>query len=257
MRKKLGLLFLIMLFSFSYGNIDENQMIANSELDGEIILIFKDAVTNEALENVDLTLIRKDDKGNKSQISLKTDSQGLVSFDIEIIENIMDGKLYVIAQKEGYIKFIDVVSIMVGTVFRNTFAMTKNIPLEKVRFVLNWAKKPRDLDLHLEGKNVRSTDFHISYRDKRSIPNLAKLDRDDVNGYGPETITLDNIEEDGLYRLFVNNYSGEKNIKADAVVHVYANNKLNRIINLKETFKKNVEVLKIESKEIQYTNIAF
>lgn len=252
------LIFLLVIFNLACaGALDEKEMIAQAELSGKIMFIFKDAETNLPLGGVEVMIIRKDDSKNISKIKMSTDERGIIEFGTRAIEDIMDGKLYIGAQKKGYIEFMDSLKIETGTVFRNTFAMTKTIPLEKIRFVLTWAEKPMDLDLHLRGKNLNREDFHISYRDKKSIPNLAKLDRDDTNGYGPETITLDRIEDQGEYSLFVHNYSNDENIKSSATVHVYANGKLDKVIHLKDTDKRYVEVLKITDKEIDYTNVPF
>lgn len=237
-------------------SLKEKELIGQAELDEEVILMFKDAETNEAIPDLKVTLRIKKNTKNTAQAEFMSDYNGIVKFDISALSEIDNGKMYVIAEKEGYIKFIDVVDILIGTVYRNSFALSKDLPLEKVRFVLSWSDKPRDLDLHLVGKGVRGKNFHISYRDSKDSKNQAKLDRDDRNGYGPETITMDRIEEDGQYVLFVNNYSREENLKS-AVVHVYANNKLAKVVRLKSSLKKNIEVLKIENAELNYTNIEF
>ncbi len=60
-----------------------------------------------------------------------------------------------------------------------------------IRIILDWDKSPNDLDAHL----VKDGDYHISYRNKRVADDgAAQLDRDDMNGYGPETITINNVE---------------------------------------------------------------
>jgi uncharacterized protein YfaP (DUF2135 family) len=77
---------------------------------------------------------------------------------------------------------------------------------------LDWDKEPGDLDAHL----VKQNSYHISYRNmKTSIDGLAKLDHDAMNGYGPETITLNNVDSDGKYEFYVHNFS-EQNKNASA-----------------------------------------
>ncbi len=69
------------------------------------------------------------------------------------------------------------------------------------RLVLTWGSTPSDLDSHLRGPGG----MHVYY----SFPshqNIANLDVDDTNSYGPETITL-YTERDGKYTYSVHDYS--------------------------------------------------
>lgn len=56
--------------------------------------------------------------------------------------------------------------------------------LDSMRIVLNWGKNPLDLDSHLSYKNQ-----HIYWDVKQGL--AANLDVDDVDSYGPETVTID------------------------------------------------------------------
>jgi hypothetical protein len=259
MKKSIVLILLVFVVNTIFAlndslSVKEKEVISQAELDNKTILIFKDAETNEAIADLNVTLRIKKNTRETVQAEFKTNEKGIVSFDMGILEGIENSSMYVIAEKEGYIKYLDSVNIMIGTVYRNSFALTKDLPLGKMRFVLTWSNSPTDLDLHLVGKNLRNGDFHISFRDKKHIPNLAKLDRDDRDGYGPETITLDKVNDIGNYQLFVRNYSRDDNIKSSAVIHIYANNKLTKIIRLKATNKRDLEIMKINDQEIEYTN---
>ena len=63
--------------------------------------------------------------------------------------------------------------------------------LDSMRIVLNWGKNPLDLDSHLSYKNQ-----HIYWDNKQGL--AANLDVDDVDSYGPETVTIDK-KLDGQY----------------------------------------------------------
>jgi len=100
-----------------------------------------------------------------------------------------------------------------------------------MRIVLEWGRHPRDLDLHL----IREGDYHISYHDMHvSSDGGARLDRDDTKGFGPETITIKDIDEQASYTCYVKNYTdknsprSESLSKSDARLTVYGNNQIMR-----------------------------
>jgi len=77
------------------------------------------------------------------------------------------------------------------------------------RVVLTWGASPWDLDSHLTGPLAGSTQrFHVYFSDRgnSSFSPYARLDVDEVYGYGPETITI-NRPLNGTYRYSVHDYS--------------------------------------------------
>ena len=74
--------------------------------------------------------------------------------------------------------------------------------------MLTWSNTPSDLDSHMTGP----TGLHVYYqaRGNATTSPYAKLDTDDVDGYGPEIVTLTRLEA-GTYRFSVHNYSGQSN----------------------------------------------
>lgn len=99
------------------------------------------------------------------------------------------------------------------------------VSLDSVRIVLTWNDKVRDLDAHL-----LSDDIHIYHRRKQM--GAAKLDVDDVKFWGPETITIEdvNLAKDTTYyvRDYNNSLAGESKDLASsgAKVDVYVGNTL-------------------------------
>ncbi|MDH3975496.1 MAG: hypothetical protein OEV42_14560 [Deltaproteobacteria bacterium] len=127
--------------------------------------------------------------------------------------------------------------------------MSKGLPLESARFVLQWGDEPQDLDLHLLSPN-----FHISFRHKKHVPQKARLDRDSLRGHGPETITLQKVSTSEKYEVYVDNFSVGEDINNEATVAVYMNNKLDRVVRLPDTAYKAVKILAIEKGQISYIN---
>lgn len=210
-----------------------------SELDQQYVVAFKDAETGNPITGITLTVAGK---------VLTSNAKGYVTLPNDLIESTEDDEIPFTTQINGYIPLSATLRITAGSLWTHEFILSKKLPVEKIRFVLQWDKTPRDLDLHLV-----SDDFHISYRDKTDVPHQGRLDRDDTNSYGPETITLDRVEANKSYRLFVHNYSNEAHINAKGNVYVYANNRLDRIIPLSDTDSRTLMILQIVNKDIQYT----
>lgn len=96
-------------------------------------------------------------------------------------------------------------------ILNNITLSNQNVTLTEVvgegamRVVLTWGATPSDLDSHMTfGTN--GTGNHVYYRQK-NIGNVS-LDVDDISSYGPETITVAQIEAGYVYNYYVYNYSG-------------------------------------------------
>jgi len=74
----------------------------------------------------------------------------------------------------------------------------------QIRIVLSWGGDPRDLDVHL----TSPTGCKVWYSNKRCESGTEKvqLDVDDINGFGPETISFNQVVS-GKYTLQVHKYS--------------------------------------------------
>ena len=99
--------------------------------------------------------------------------------------------------------------------------------LDSMRIVLNWGKNPLDLDSHLSYKNQ-----HIYWDNKQGLS--ANLDVDDVDSYGPETVTIDKKLDGQYYVYSVHDYSNRERpntnslSNSQAKVMVYAGESLIR-----------------------------
>ena len=74
------------------------------------------------------------------------------------------------------------------------------------------------MDSHLITPEIDSLNYHISYSERGSSDSapFVVLDVDDVDGFGPETITIKKLEN-GTYSYYVHQYSnyGFKGIKRE------------------------------------------
>lgn len=104
----------------------------------------------------------------------------------------------------------------------------------QVRIVLTWGASPEDLDAHLIGPNGSGGVFHVFYGDKRAYnaqdQEIAKLDHDDVDSYGEETVTMMTVNRNvyGTYKYYVHNYSSYEAplVGSDAKVQLFEGIKL-------------------------------
>ena len=238
MKKLISILSLTMLaFAGDCWNMNENKEIAYAELDGYITLSFKDSKTCEPIKNTDVEFMNT---------NMKTNEKGYITFEVKKIEDIFEEKLPLKITKTGYIPFESFVHVKIGSVWNGKYLLSQTMPLHSARFILQWEDKPRDLDLHLV-----STDFHLSYREKLNNREFAKLDRDDQDGYGPETITLNKIDENKKYSIYINNYSKES--KPNKVrLSIYTNNKLLKVLMIDKFNSKSMQVLNINNKIMEY-----
>ena len=103
-----------------------------------------------------------------------------------------------------------------------------------MRIVLSWGNNPSDLDAHII-MDFDSKLRHVYFGNKKEVVTryengkqidrtIIKLDRDDVDSYGPETITVDLDLVDMKFEYYVNNYShgsDDELSKSKAMVQIY------------------------------------
>ena len=213
-----------------------------SELDEVLIVSFKDAVDCQSIADAEVLL------GNQQ---FKTDKRGYVQLPMGSLADEMDAAVPVQVQRQGYVSLNYSLKIEAGTVLNKRMVMSRVLPAGKIRFVLQWHEEPRDLDLHLKGPG-----FHISYRNMKDVVNKAKLDRDALHGYGPETITLHHVEAHGVYSLWVDNYSNEENFTGLENVMIYSGNRLIHNIPLNRNSQRAIRVLNINQSAFEVINEA-
>jgi hypothetical protein len=94
---------------------------------------------------------------------------------------------------------------------------------------------PSDLDSHLTVPNADVSRFHVFYQNRGAFdaPPFAGLDVDDVASFGPETITITQLNS-GSYRYSVHDFTNRSSAASTALgnsgarVEVYFNGGLQR-----------------------------
>ncbi|HEX6369309.1 MAG TPA: carboxypeptidase regulatory-like domain-containing protein [Longimicrobium sp.] len=87
-----------------------------------------------------------------------------------------------------------------------------------LRIKLTWSSTPADLDSHLTGPLQSGSRFRVYYSSPGSLtgPPYAALDVDDVNGHGPETVTV--VQEvSGTYRYSVHDFTNRSSTSSTAL----------------------------------------
>jgi hypothetical protein len=221
--------------------IDERKEINGfSELDDELILSFKDAIDCKPVTNAKVVI---------GEAEFITDARGYASLPMGPFAEQMDARMPVEVQRQGYVTLKTRLRVEAGTVLNKKMTMSRVLPPGKLRFVLQWDEEPKDLDLHLTGPG-----FHISYRHMKNMANRAKLDRDELDGYGPETITLHRLDKNASYSLLVDNYSNEENFTGLENIMVYSGDRLMHNIQLKQGSHRAVRVLDINQSSFEIIN---
>ncbi len=142
--------------------------------------------------------------------------------------------------REGYItEYYNVVAGDAGglsALTQTTMVLTPVLPDNEYRMVLTWGKEPIDLDSHLTYSIGNTRKFHVYFNMRSASVNdiqVAKLDLDQTNGYGPETITMtvnEELLENGVFRYCVHDYVARNDSTArglsisNAQVRVYKGN---------------------------------
>lgn len=111
-----------------------------------------------------------------------------------VIPNVPAGNYTVQVSGAGYATtFQTVISAGANSANQNIF-VSPSLGADEVRVVLAWGSKPRDLDSHLEygDSACRDGGYHcqVVWNQKSKISGDLKLDVDDVDGFGPETVTV-------------------------------------------------------------------
>ena len=211
-----------------------------AELDGVLILSFKDALNCQPVAQAKVFI---------GDLEYETDGRGYLKLPMEPFAAMMDARAPLKIIKNGYITLSTDLVVEAGIVLNRRMVLSPALPAGKVRFILQWSDAPEDLDLHLKGPG-----FHISYRNMKNAPNQAKLDQDEKEGFGPETITLHAVRSDAHYELYVDNYSGEDTFWGVEQVYVYQGNQLLKEIRLPRINQRAVRVLEINQGNVKFIN---
>jgi len=223
--KKIGFILFALFFGgmIAYGQIDKMKDVLDDEMDTEhFTLRFFNALDGTPIQDATVEI---DDVGK-----FKTDVEGKVRF-----PKMKDGEIAVHFRADGYIPTDLPVEIVAGSIFNNRISVSPEMAIEYFRIVLDWKRYPRDLDAHF----VKDGGYHISFRNMKASRNdVARLDRDDTDGFGPETITVKKINSGDHYVYYVRDYTNrnDDNSKAlsrsGATVKIYGDGRLMDVVTV-------------------------
>ncbi len=162
--------------------------------------------------------------------NIKSDKDGKVLLPNEI----KDGEHKLVIEKENdYVQTQQNFTITKGEINSiYQISIPKKENFNRIKIVLDWAKKPNDLDAHILDEN-----HHVFYT-TMNHGNL-ELDRDDVSSYGPETVTIKHPDPKSVYKYYVFDYTDEENLYStnlsysEAQVKVYFDNEFKSSFQIK------------------------
>jgi tetratricopeptide (TPR) repeat protein len=167
--------------------------ICMAKLSAQTLQVLSATVKDQKIAGAEVVLQRN---GEQSQIGT-TNASGQVTLNAPFAD---DASSLVIIKKPGY-------STLVAKCPCNslTYALSPVMNnLDAMRIVLSWGRQPKDIDAHLSYENN-----HVYYASKEGQG--ANLDVDDIDSYGPETITIEQRSSGSDYIFSVHDYSDRQN----------------------------------------------
>jgi len=122
---------------------------------------------------------------------------------------------YVVFEKEGYAKNLQALTLGDGEATVRHRVLMQPLPVDgqEVITVLTWREQPLDMDLWI----ITDDGQEATWWDNRGPNDGIRLDRDDMDGLGPEVITFTPQTSPGSYRIAANVYSSNNEATCDAV----------------------------------------
>lgn len=205
-------------------------------------LVFYDALNKSedgygmaALEDVDVTIRRGVNNRNGDVVY-----ENHVSGSYEQV-SLTPGMYTIHISKSDYLDSYSSLFVSGNTSNYVEIYATPQLNADEFRIVLTWDGEPRDLDSHLftPTSDSSSEDYHICFYNMSDSSGNASLDVDDVDGYGPETITINHVQR-GLYKFYVCDFTNcsagdeesDKMSKSSATVRVYGKDGLIQTFNV-------------------------
>ncbi len=201
---------------------------------GTVSGTIKNATTSSGIDDVTYTVYQNWNADDSSDVV--TSGIASQSYSIELATGYYTIKF----SADGYSS--NIVNVTIENDENTTANVVLNVydeSLEGVfRIVLTWGSTPSDLDSHLYCVS-ESNPYHIYYSNKNAYSNsitVANLDVDDTTSYGPETVSIYEIDSSSSYGYYVQNYTNRSSTSSmvlsnsGATVKVYYGN------NLRATF---------------------
>ncbi|MHB8900701.1 MAG: carboxypeptidase regulatory-like domain-containing protein, partial [Thermoguttaceae bacterium] len=181
---------------------DETPSAGEAELRGQVV----NAVSNQPIPRALVRLV------GGSQKAL-ADDQGWFSLD-----GLPEGNVPLEVSADGFTaeRFDRVLGVADPQAIR--VVLSPGLKAGQLRLVLTWSKQPADLDAHLEGPLPGGQRFHVYFHERGDLKSkeFVNLDVDDLDGEGPETITVLGVLP-GSYRYWIHDYTNRDKPEANAL----------------------------------------
>lgn len=202
---------------------------------GGIAGTITDATNGQSISNATIEIYEgwNNSRYTSCKKRLSTSSNGayrvnLTNFGI-ISTGLTPGNYTLVVSKAGYSDLsLDVIVVPDVVTENQNGVMNPVIVSDNLRIVLTWGNSPNDLDSHYVAP-LNNGDDHVYYSSKRG--QTATLDIDHTSGYGPETITINNLKDlPSGFTYAVHNYSDRGDGESDrlslsgATVKIYLPN---------------------------------
>ena len=215
---------------------DENGTISSSTAWNEIILtnanknrtakksvfsgIVLNAMTSEGVEAANISLEAQGDSSHSANIKTEMDGSFSIELEADTYNITISAENY---EEETFEFTIEENSNYSG----EQFTISPSLASGSARIVLEWGDYPEDLDSYLIGTTDDGTEVDVSFHNDQCTKNgevIAELDVDEMDGHGPETITLNNLN--GTYRYLVDDFTESGKLQEyGATVKVYISGK--------------------------------
>ncbi len=217
--------------------------------------VLKGKVTNatngEPVTNAKVKVYKGKSAAGKP-VEIKTGSNGLYSVETEPGDN------FIVVEKEGYITGnFETYVLSKSDITYLDCAISPELKNGEIRIVLTWDAAPRDLDSYLRGTSGSGKPVMTSFTNKKQYDSngnlIAELDLDDVDGHGPETTTL--YDMNGKYEFIVTDFHMTSSMaRSNAQVKVYKGSSLVETINITPDAVNMWKVLEIDHGQIKVIN---
>lgn len=190
--------------------VNANQKSEKANYSGVVI----DAVTGEGVAGAEITFHMK----GKKDVTAAAKADGTFEAELDA------GNYEITITADGYTKETFEASVVKGRTYKGEqYTISPELTKGTARIVLEWGAKPEDLDSYLEGETDEGDDVFVNYRSRQAKKGeevIADLDNDTTSGYGPETVTIYNLN--GTYRYMVADYRRTQTMRElGATVKVY------------------------------------
>ncbi|WP_418752138.1 carboxypeptidase regulatory-like domain-containing protein [Frisingicoccus sp.] len=164
--------------------------------DGQLAGIVLDAVTGNGVNGAEVHFVPTTD-GEDKTVTTNADGSFFVQLKADVYE--------IVIKASGYVEETFAFDIEEGHSYSGEqFIISPELATGSARIVLEWNAEPTDLDSYLEGTTDGGDTIYTNFTHKKASVNgkdIAELDLDDTNGYGPETTTIYDLN--GVYEFSV------------------------------------------------------